>query len=174
MERRHFVTAAGVLFLAGCTSGGASSTDEPTDSQTTDATATTDQQTDEPTETTTTEEPLDMSTVFHLQSDGAENERKALNNVANLQGDETVDVDDIVLVANSKAVNALTTEGSDYPDRIKQLQNEQQVTFCACQNSMDAIGIAEQDLLEGVKIVPSGVGEFTRLQAMGYAYIKVA
>ncbi|WP_336359540.1 DsrE family protein [Haladaptatus sp. ZSTT2] len=172
MERRHFVTAAGVLFLAGCTSSGESATDEPTDSETTDAT--TEQQAAEATETTETEEPLDMNTVFHLQSDGAENERKALNNLANLRADETVDVDDIVLVANSHAVNSLTSEGSDYPDRISQLRTEQNVTFCACQNSMDAIGIAEDDLLEGVKIVPSGVGEFTRLQAMGYAYIKVA
>ncbi len=176
MDRRHFVTAAGLLFAAGCTGAGET---QSTESSTTQSAKTSDQpdQTTTGTDEQTTEEPAEppeMSTVFHLQTYGAEHERKALNNVENLRNDETVPVEDVVLVANSKAVNSLTSEGAEYPDRIKQLQTEMDVTFCACQNSMEAVGIAKGELLDDVKIVPSGVGEFTRLQTKGYAYIKVA
>jgi intracellular sulfur oxidation DsrE/DsrF family protein len=47
------------------------------------------------------------------------------------------------------------------------------VSFLACENTMNALGIAADELSLGVETVPSGVAEIGRLQLEeGYAYIK--
>ncbi|MCD2203935.1 DsrE family protein [Halobacterium sp. KA-6] len=46
------------------------------------------------------------------------------------------------------------------------------VTVKQCSNTIEGTDISEDDLIEGVELVSSGVGELTRLQNEGYAYIK--
>jgi intracellular sulfur oxidation DsrE/DsrF family protein len=47
------------------------------------------------------------------------------------------------------------------------------VSFMACENTMNALGIEADELSLGVETVPSGVAEIGRLQLEeGYAYIK--
>jgi intracellular sulfur oxidation DsrE/DsrF family protein len=47
------------------------------------------------------------------------------------------------------------------------------VSFAACENTMNALGIKADELSLGVETVPSGVAEIGRLQLEeGYAYIK--
>ena len=47
------------------------------------------------------------------------------------------------------------------------------VEFRICQNSMSALGINQKDLIDKVRIVPSGVAEIARLQAKeGFVYIR--
>ncbi|MFC7047361.1 DsrE family protein [Halobacteriaceae archaeon GCM10025711] len=165
----QFVGAGTLAGLAGCTGnplqGSSDTTEEPPGETTT---------TDEPTETeteTTTEEPT-MSTVFHLTS-GTESEQKhALGNVANLLADQTVDTDQVVLVANSRGITAFTSD-STMKDQVTGLLDKD-VAIRVCENSMDAFSLSESDFIEGVGTVPSGVGELTELQAKKeFAYIRV-
>ncbi|QKQ98300.1 hypothetical protein GKQ38_02090 [Candidatus Nanohaloarchaea archaeon] len=49
---------------------------------------------------------------------------------------------------------------------------DQGVEVKACSNSLESRNITEEDLIEGVSPVSSGVGELTRLQDNGYAYVR--
>ncbi|MUV61326.1 DsrE family protein [Halobacterium sp. CBA1126] len=46
------------------------------------------------------------------------------------------------------------------------------VTVKQYSNTIEGADISEDDLIGGVELVSSGVGELTRLQNEGYAYIK--
>ncbi|WP_224268806.1 DsrE family protein [Haloprofundus salinisoli] len=112
-----------------------------------------------------------MRTVFHLSSGDENDHAHALANVENLLDDESVDTDHVALVVNGDAIYLLT-ESSAAPDRIATLA-DCGVDFCACGNAMETRDISTEDLLAGVERVSSGVGELTRRQADGYAYLKV-
>jgi hypothetical protein len=176
IERRQFLTVAGAGLgsLAGCV-GGTGETSTGTSAETVTRTqttstrsATTERETTE-TQTTTRRDP--MSTVFHFTKTGAQNQRHALANVANLLTDETTPTDEVVLVANGGGVKLLTVEECAYPDRVATLL-ETGASFRACENSMRAQSLTEDDLIDGAETVPAGVGELTKLQADGFAYIE--
>ncbi|SEP03501.1 hypothetical protein SAMN04487948_11196 [Halogranum amylolyticum] len=101
-------------------------------------------------------------------------QKGALMNAKNLLEDETVPVKDLVVVANGKGVQLYTppTDDNEFADLIASLQ-DRGVTFRACGNAMDMLGLTKDDLLSGVERVPSAVGELARLQALDYGYIKV-
>jgi intracellular sulfur oxidation DsrE/DsrF family protein len=46
------------------------------------------------------------------------------------------------------------------------------VSFTACENSLDGSEVTASDLFDGVETAPSGVGELTRLQDAGYGYVR--
>ncbi|MGN6133850.1 MAG: DsrE family protein, partial [Aureliella sp.] len=46
------------------------------------------------------------------------------------------------------------------------------VRFEACQNTMRKKSLAKEDLLEGIKTVPSGAVEIIRKQSEGFSYFK--
>ncbi|WP_327050469.1 DsrE family protein [Halomicrococcus gelatinilyticus] len=169
-SRRRFLELAGAgtaVALAGCSAGdtGANPTtgDAGTTTTDTDETETTD------TETTADDTETTMSTVFHF-SGGEQVQGHAMANVANLLGDDSTPVEDVALVANGAGVKLVTTD-STVAERVRSLA-EQGVRFAACRNSMDAFDYADGDLLSGVETVPAGVGELTKLQTDGYAYVK--
>lgn len=164
-SRRRFlqvVGAGGIAGLAGCTG---SAVEEST-TQTTDQTETTtgsDTQTDPATS---------MSTVFHLTADAEAKQEHALRNVANLLGDDSVDTDQVVLVANGQGITAFIASSS-LKDQATSLMDED-VSIRVCENSMNAFDLSKSDFIDGIETVPAGVGELTRLQAgKGFAYIRV-
>lgn len=178
--RRRFLRLAGVgsgLALAGClgtgadaseggtvttSSVGSSPSETPTGTESRPATAT---------DTDTEGTPPPMSAVFHFSS-SADAQLHAVANVRNLLADDTVDLGTVYLVANGHGIELLTADRSNYPDQIASLQ-ELGAAFRVCQNSMDALDVTAADLLPGVTVVPSGVGELTRLQVQANcAYIK--
>ncbi|MFB6089904.1 MAG: DsrE family protein, partial [Halobellus sp.] len=108
-----------------------------------------------------------MQAVFHLSSGDVDDWRRALANVRNLLGDDAVDVDDVVLVANGDAIRAFES-GSPVSTEVRGF-GETPVRCRGCRNSVDARDLAEADLLANVDLVPSGVGELARLQHEGYA-----
>lgn len=169
--RRRFLELAGVgtgLVLAGC-SGEAGSGSTATDATEASETET---ETESPAETRTqTATPDTMNTVFHFSESGESNQKHALNNVANLLSTDMVEMENTVLVANGAGIYLLSAERSNFPDRVRSLL-EEGASFRACANSMEALDVAESDLIDGVEAVPAGVGELTRLQAEGYAYIE--
>lgn len=111
-----------------------------------------------------------MKAVFHLSSGDAETHARVLNNVANLLDDETVDLESVALVANSGGLGLLIAD-SEQREEVEALQM-QGVVFKQCANTLVGTDTDESDLVDGVEVVSSGVGELTRLQNDGYAYIK--
>lgn len=172
IDRRTFVAAAvSVGTVPGCLTLAPPDEVASTDGTTSraDRTAPSEQ-----TQTTRTTEPSErrlMSTVFHFAKEGESNQRHALANVANLLADDTTPTEDVVLVANGRGVAVLVEGTSAYPEKVSSLVDDG-VSFRACENSLEAQGISKTDLLPGVETVPAGVGELTKLQTDGYAYIE--
>ena len=110
-----------------------------------------------------------MRTVFHHSDDDPELHERVVGNIENLINDETIDLDSVVLVANSGGLELLLNESSQH-DQIRTLQ-KRGVRFKQCRNTIAGTDTTEADLIDGVELVPSGVGELTRLQDEGYAYI---
>jgi len=109
-----------------------------------------------------------MRTVVHASSlAGA---KTGLDNVENLLADDSIAVEDVVFVANGDGVVALFPDGG-VADQVRALQDEA-VRFHACSNSIRDSAFEEAALLDGVAVVTSGIGQLTRLQAAGYAYVK--
>jgi len=162
--RRRFlqvVGAGGIAGLAGCTG---TTLEESTTTQTADPTATT-------TESDTQTYPT-MSTVFHLTAEAEAEQEHALGNVANLLADDSVDTDEVVLVANAQGITAFIASSS-LTDQAASLM-EKDVSIRVCENSMAAFDLSKSDFIDGIETVPAGVGELTRLQAgKGFAYIRV-
>ena len=114
-----------------------------------------------------------IKTVYHLPDDRLAT--LAMNNINNhLAADPGVK---IVVVALSTGVRAFTFGAQDaggrpYGDWVDQL-TAKGVQFRICQNSMNALKLTKQDLIDKVEVVPSGVAEIARLQAReGYVYIR--
>lgn len=109
-----------------------------------------------------------MRTVFH-HSDPDEHDH-VLANVENLLADDSLEVAGLAVVANADGVHLLRT-GGEYAERVRDLLDED-VDFVACENSLDSRDVDPADLVEGVETARSGVGELTRRQGRGYAYVK--
>ena len=111
-----------------------------------------------------------MQTVFHLITGDSDERKTALTIVENLTEDESVDVDDVAVVAQSNGIEPLT-EGGEGAEQVRSLLDSG-VSFKACGNTLETKDLSEGDLVEGVETVPSGAGELTRLESDGYAYIR--
>lgn len=110
-----------------------------------------------------------MNVVFHHTDDDPELHARVTGNIENLLDDETVETDDVALVSNGGGITLLT-EDSPQREAIETLQ-ERGVAFKQCSNTLTDIDIDEDDLIDGVELVSSGVGEIARLEAAGYVYI---
>ena len=111
-----------------------------------------------------------MQTVFHLIAADPQQQRTALTIAENLTEDDSVEIDDIAIVAQGDGIEPLTA-GGDGSDMVESLL-ESGLSVKACSNTLDLKDLAESDLVDGVEPVPSGGGELTRLQSEGYAYIR--
>lgn len=111
-----------------------------------------------------------MRTVFHLIEDDAEKRETALTIAENLTQDDSVEMDEVAVVAQSHGIEPLTV-GGEGSDHVRSLLDAG-VSFKACGNTLDLMDLDEADLVQGVEPVPSGAGELTRLQGEGYAYVR--
>lgn len=111
-----------------------------------------------------------MDAVCHLSSGDVDDWEHALANVENLLDDDTIETGDVALLVNGDAIR-LFTERSPFTRAVRALGTE--VRRLGCRNAVEARGIPTAELLASVELVPSGVGELTRLQHEGYAYMKV-
>lgn len=109
--------------------------------------------------------------LFHLDEGAKGRADVALNNIENLiadLGEENVEVE---LVSNSEGVTAFLRTPNLHGAKVERLASKG-VRFTACANSLRQMGLTKDELLEHVEIVPAGVGELTRKQAEGWAYIR--
>ncbi|RBI62582.1 hypothetical protein DMJ13_09345 [halophilic archaeon] len=111
-----------------------------------------------------------MKTVFHLIAGDEDQQKTGLTIAENLSKDETVDVDDIAVVAQANGIGPLT-KGGTHSDVVESLLDAG-ISFKACGNTLDLEDLEESDLVDGVETVSSGAAELTRLQDDGYAYVR--
>ncbi len=112
--------------------------------------------------------------VFHLDTDA--NMNRALRQVAR-QVDHMPNVTvRVVLIAsgvNAAIEGAVDPNGGLYSAQIEQLLAAG-VRLFACETTMLAYNISDDDLAFGIETVPSGIVELTRLQLVeDYAYQKL-
>ena len=110
-----------------------------------------------------------MDVVVHLpESDPAYGSR-VLRNVANLLADDTLEVT-VSIVANGGGVSHLVTTAAGSA-AVRDLIDDG-VEVCACSNTIANADYDEDDLVEGIRVVSSGMAELARNQADGAAYIR--
>ena len=110
-----------------------------------------------------------MKVVFHHSDNDPQLHERVVGNIENLLADETLELDAVALVANSGGL-ALLTEDSPQREEVEELI-ERGVAFKQCRNTITGTDTTEADLIAGVELVSSGVGELAHLQSAGYAYI---
>ena len=112
--------------------------------------------------------------VYHV-FDAGDQPMRALRNLRNhLNADPTATLKLVALGYGLKflALDAEDDNGNPYEPYVMDLQDDG-VTFYACANTLQALGLTGKDLLPGVVVVPSGVAEIARLQTQeGYAYLR--
>jgi intracellular sulfur oxidation DsrE/DsrF family protein len=112
----------------------------------------------------------DNQTVFHLIEGGSDEQDIVLTLAENLTQDDTIDMDDVAVLAQAEGIDPVTADG-EKSDRVESLI-ESGVSVKACSNTLEMFDLSEADLVDGVEVVSSGVGELTRLHNDGYAYIR--
>ena len=111
-----------------------------------------------------------MRTAFHLISPDEDQQETVLTIAGNLSEDETIEMDDIAVVAQAEGIGPVT-RGGTHSETVESLLDAG-ISFRACSNTLDMKDLDESDLVEGVETVSSGASELTRLQDDGYAYIR--
>ena len=111
-----------------------------------------------------------MKAVFHHSNDDPDLHDRLVSNVGNLLDDDSIDLDAVAVVTNSGGL-ALVRVDSPERDRVAALV-DRGVGFKQCHNTITGTDTDPEDLIEGVETVPAGVGELTRLQNEGYAYLR--
>lgn len=117
--------------------------------------------------------------VYHINYDGGKDDkayRAALQNIQNhinAVGAQNIDVK-VVMHGNGLGVLKDAVSNEKLRGQVASLKS-QNVGFQVCNNTLKGRKISyEKDLFDVYKedIVPSGVAELSRLQQMGYTYIK--
>lgn len=72
---------------------------------------------------------------------------------------------------NGNGVRVMLEE-EKYVHKVDYLSNKG-VSFSVCSNSLKGLKIDEDDLIDEIETVPSGVGELVKKQEEGWSYIKI-
>ncbi|MFC7096978.1 hypothetical protein [Halobaculum marinum] len=114
-----------------------------------------------------------MRTVFHVSTVDQLSYVDA--KVTNLLADETVPVSHVAVVVDNPAVID-AAESGDGRERVETVLaaggDDAETAFRVCSNALRGATATLDDLPHGVERASSGVGELTRLQADGWAYIR--
>ncbi|KPN30163.1 hypothetical protein SY89_00888 [Halolamina pelagica] len=109
-----------------------------------------------------------MHTVYHVSDVDAY--RVAEPKVRNLLDDDTLELDGVAVVVDRPVViDAAAGELRETTDALVGMG----ATVKLCSNAAVGAEAGEADFGEGVEFVSSGVGELTRLQDGGWAYIRL-
>lgn len=111
--------------------------------------------------------------VIQVSTDDPRTQKIALNNAVNLQALYGIDNVDIEIVAYGPGLGLLTPKNKQ-ASRVQSLAL-QNITFSACQNTMNKVKKKKgklPKLTEGVTQVKAGVARIMELQEQGYAYIR--
>lgn len=109
-----------------------------------------------------------VNTVFHCST----SDSLAITDakVTNLLGDETVEIESVAVVVDSPTViDAAAGTHRETVEAVLDAGSE----FCVCSNALRGATSSLADLPDGTDRVSSGVGELTRRQNEGAAYIRL-
>lgn len=112
-----------------------------------------------------------MKVVFHLSTDSSGKVSEMLGNIKNLWADDTVEIESTAALLNAEAVR-ICEKGSEASEFLEPMI-EAGLKLKVCSNSIKGMDIAEDDLIQGVEVVSSGVGELNKLQTDDYNYIRI-
>lgn len=108
------------------------------------------------------------NTVFHVST--PETLSYVDVKVENLLADDAVLVDRVVVVVDSgRTIDAAATRERDAVETVLDAGGD----FRVCSNAIRGARATLAALPDGVERASSGVGELTRLQSEGYAYIRL-
>ncbi len=107
--------------------------------------------------------------LFHFNDADAGKQRAGLRNVANLLA-EISDMP-VEIVIQGDALNLVVASQSAWPEELAALQ-KQGTRIAVCFNTMKAKKVDAGELLPGMDVVPSAVGELVLRQHEGMAYVK--
>ena len=117
--------------------------------------------------------------VYHINYDGGDGDKKYRGAMRNIQnhinavGAENMDIK-VVLHGNGLGL-LMNAKSNDQLEGAVASLKSQNVAFQVCNNTLKGRKISyDKDLFDVYEedIVPSGVAELSRLQQMGYTYIK--
>ncbi|MEO1785341.1 DsrE family protein [Thermodesulfobium sp. 4217-1] len=112
------------------------------------------------------------SVVIHIDTDDSVRLMKAFFSAKNLLGAYKDDGIQIVFIANGDGVKLFTKDRENsLKDEMLSLYNKG-VKFMVSQNALRETHVGLDNVLEFVKIVPSGIVEMVSLSKAGYQYIK--
>lgn len=108
-----------------------------------------------------------MRSVFHVSTEEQLSYVDA--KVRNLLADETVDVEHVAVVVDAPGpIDAAASHLSDKAEAVVKAGGDFEICSNAARGAVNDV----DDLPDGVEQVSSGVGELSRLQNQGYAYIR--
>lgn len=111
-----------------------------------------------------------LKAVIHVNFGDVDRQGHALKNIENMLK-ETGDQGEFELVAHGAGIGLLVEHESAHADQVRSLA-ARKVRFVACKNTLKDKAIAEDRLLPGVEVVPSGAVEVLRKQQEGFGYFK--
>lgn len=112
-----------------------------------------------------------MKTVFHLNEADSSKQSELLANIENLFQDSRIEKPEIQVVLNSNGVK-MALKDSEAKEFVEEFI-ERDVVFNICSNSIENADITEEQLIEGVETVESGIGTLNLLENNGYNYVKI-
>lgn len=110
--------------------------------------------------------------VIHLNSGDETVQRGALNNIRHLYqavGREHLQVE---MVAHGAGLSLLTKKGTALGSELAQLKKEFGAQYTACSNTMKAMHVTREDLVEEVGDTVPAIVRLMERQEQGWAYIK--
>lgn len=109
-----------------------------------------------------------LKSVIHVNCADVERQGHGLKNIENiLQAVEEAAA--IEVVCHGAGISLLVTDQSKHGPHVKELKT-QGVRFAACENTMKQKSLSKEELLPGVRTVPSGAVEVIKKQQEGYGY----
>jgi len=110
--------------------------------------------------------------VMHLNSGDENVQRGVLNNIRHLYQEVGRERLRVELVAHGAGLTLLTKKGSTLATELAQLKSAYDVEFTACSNTMKAMKLIRDDLVEQVDRTVPAMVRLMELQEQGWAYIK--
>jgi hypothetical protein len=109
--------------------------------------------------------------IFHLDEGVKGRTKTVLNNVKNLIVDLGGREVEIEVLANGEGVAGFVKALGSHQEDVTRLSGLG-VRFLVCGNSLKALGIDEDALMDEVEVVPAGVTVLVKRQQEGWAYIR--
>ena len=110
--------------------------------------------------------------VIHLSSGDEQAQRGALSNIKNLYHELGRDHLTVELVAHGPGLRVLVKKDTAFGEDLAKLKEAYGVEYTACSNTMKALGLTRQDLIEQVDRTEPAMVRIMELQEQGWVYIK--